>query len=192
MLLKEEELRKEAVKISAYLMAISARTAPKSKGEDDIEIVYVDGEEKDRIAEEMIKCGKEKNIYGFIRDGESLRKSEAVLLIGVFGGKPVKLNCGACGMKCDELERAEKKEGKDYRGPNCAFKLIDLGIAIGSAVKLASVINVDNRVMYRIGTIARKLGYAKSDVVMGIPLSCTGKNPFFDRKDEQNKQDKSR
>ncbi len=185
MILREEELRREAVKLSAYLMSVSARTAPKSKGEDDIEIVYVDGEEKDRIAEEMIKIGKEKNISGFVRDGESLKKSEAILLIGVFGTKPVKLNCGACGMSCDELEKTEKVEGKDFRGPNCAFKLIDLGIAIGSAVKLASVINVDNRIMYRIGTVARKLGYAKSDVVMGIPLACTGKNPFFDRKEPE-------
>jgi len=189
-LMKEEDLRKEAVKISAYLMSISARTAPKSKGEDDIEIVYVDGEEKDRIAEEMIRVGREKNIPGFVRDGEGLKKSEAVLLIGVFGTKPIKLNCGACGMSCDELEKAEKIEGKDYRGPNCAFKLIDLGIAIGSAVKLASIINVDNRIMYRIGTIARKLGYAKADVVMGIPLACTGKNPFFDREEQKKKEKK--
>ncbi len=186
--MREEDLRREAVKLSAYLMAISARTAPKSKGEDDIEIVYVDGEEKDRIAEEMIKIGKEKDIQGFVRDGESLKKSEGILLVGVFGTKPIKLNCGACGMSCDELEKAEKIEGKDYRGPNCAFKLIDLGIAIGSAVKLASVINVDNRIMYRIGTIARKLGYAKADVVMGIPLACTGKNPFFDRKVQTKKE----
>ncbi|RUM33553.1 MAG: hypothetical protein DSY33_04190 [Archaeoglobus sp.] len=182
MLLKEEELRREAVKLSAYLMAISARTAPKAKGEDDIEIVYIDGDEKNRISEEMIKIGKEKGIYGFVRDGESLKLSEAILLIGVFGCKPVKLNCGACGMSCEDLEKAEKVEGKDYRGPNCAFKLIDLGIAVGSAVKFASIVNVDNRIMYRIGTVARKLGYAKADVVLGIPLSCTGKNPFFDRK----------
>ncbi len=188
MILREEEFRKEAIKLSAYLMSISARTAPKSKGEDDVEIVYVDGEEKEKLAEEMIRIGKEKDIYGFVRDGESLRKSEAVLLIGV-SGKPVNLNCGACGMSCEELEK-ERKEGKDYFGPNCAFKLIDLGIAIGSAVKLASIINVDNRIMYRIGTIARKLGYAKSDVVMGIPLASLGKNPFFDR--EQKKEQKKK
>ncbi len=187
MLLREEEFRREAVKISAYLMAISARTAPKSKGEDDIEIVYIDGEEKEKLANEMIKIGKERNIHGFIRDGECVKKSEAVLILGVYGCKPIKLNCGACGMSCEELERAEKIEGKDFRGPNCAFKLIDLGIAIGSAVKLASIINVDNRIMYRIGTVARKLGYAKSDVVMGIPLASTGKNPFFDRMEQKKK-----
>ncbi|MGE5577770.1 MAG: DUF2148 domain-containing protein, partial [Syntrophothermus sp.] len=59
--------------------------------------------------------------------------------------------------------------------------LIDLGIAAGSAVKTASLLNVDNRVMYRIGVLARKLGLIDADVVLGIPLSATGKSPYFDR-----------
>jgi len=37
------------------------------------------------------------------------------------------------------------------------FKLLDLGIAIGSAVRTASLLNVDNRIMFRAGTAARKL-----------------------------------
>ncbi len=186
MILREEALRNEAVKTAAYLMSISARTAPKSKGEDDIEIVYVDGEDKERIADEMIAFGKKSGIKGFIRDGESVKEASALLLLGVVGEKPLKLNCGACGYaSCDEFASAGRRQGKDFAGPNCAFKLLDLGIAIGSAVKLASVINVDNRVMYRIGTMARKLGVIKSDVAMGIPLSCTGKNPFFDREDKR-------
>ena len=42
-------------------------------------------------------------------------------------------------------------------GPTCIFKALDLGIALGSAVKTASLLNVDNRIMYRIGTAARRL-----------------------------------
>jgi uncharacterized ferredoxin-like protein len=186
MIVREEEFRDEAVKLAAYLMSVSARTAPKSKGEDDIEIIYVDGEDKEKIADEMIEFGKKSGIRGFVRDGESVKKSSAVLLLGVNGGKPLKLNCGACGYaSCDEFVAVERKKGKDFVGPNCMFKLLDLGIAIGSAVKLASIINVDNRIMYRIGTIAKKLGVAKSDVVMGIPLASLGKNPFFDREEKK-------
>ena len=58
---------------------------------------------------------------------------------------------------------------------------MDLGIAVGSAVKTASMLNVDNRIMYRIGVVARKMKLIEGDVVLGIPLSATGKNIFFDR-----------
>ncbi len=181
MIRREEELRSDAVKISAMLMAISARTAPKSKGIDDLEIVYVDGGDKDRIADKMIELAKEKG-EGWKRDGESLKKAEGILIIGVKGDKSLGLNCSACGFKdCKEFEKAKRVRG-DYDGPNCIFKVLDLGIALGSAVKLASVINVDNRIIYRIGVVAKMLGLTNSSVALGIPLSCTGKNPFFDRK----------
>ncbi|HEM61508.1 MAG TPA: hypothetical protein ENO24_04395, partial [Chloroflexi bacterium] len=58
---------------------------------------------------------------------------------------------------------------------------LDLGIAIGSAVKTAALLNVDNRVMYRIGPVAREMGLIDADVVIGIPLSATGKSIYFDR-----------
>jgi len=60
--------------------------------------------------------------------------------------------------------------------------LLDLGIAIGSAVKVASDLNVDNRVMFTIGVAALALGLMDADVVIGIPLSATGKNIYFDRR----------
>ena len=49
-------------------------------------------------------------------------------------------------------------------------------------MKTASLLNVDNRIMYRIGVLARKMGFTQDDVVMGIPLSAQGKNIYFDRK----------
>ena len=65
---------------------------------------------------------------------------------------------------------------------NFKAKLIDLGIALGSAVKVASELNVDNRIMYSIGRAAMKMGLLKADEIQGIPLSVKGKNIFFDRK----------
>ena len=61
------------------------------------------------------------------------------------------------------------------------FKLIDLGIALGSAVKTASEMNVDNRIMLSVGMAAQELGILNAEVVLGVPLSITGKNIFFDR-----------
>jgi len=61
------------------------------------------------------------------------------------------------------------------------FKLIDLGIALGSAVKIASEMNVDNRIMLSVGMAAQELKILDAEVVLGIPLSIKGKNIFFDR-----------
>ncbi|HDI12470.1 MAG TPA: hypothetical protein ENF63_02630, partial [Candidatus Bathyarchaeota archaeon] len=75
------------------------------------------------------------------------------------------------------------KLGQDFFGPNCIFKLLDLGIALGSAVKTASMLNIDNRIMYRVGVAAKRLGMLpEASVIMGIPLSAKGKSIYFDRK----------
>ena len=69
-----------------------------------------------------------------------------------------------------------------FEGPTCLFKALDLGIALGSAVKTASILNVDNRIMYRVSTAAKRLNYMpEASTIMGIPLSVRGKNIYFDR-----------
>ncbi len=181
MFLDEEHFKAEAVRMAAYLMAETARTAPKSKGEDDVAVVYVDGEDLEKIALEMEVMATETGDRDFVRDAESLRKSQALLLLGVNGSKSIGVSCGACGFEsCSEFKKASRREVK-FVGPNCMFKLLDLGIALGSAAKLSAVLGVDTRIMYRIGVAARRLGYINSDVVMAIPIAATGKSPFFDR-----------
>jgi uncharacterized ferredoxin-like protein len=167
----------------AKLMMISARTAPKSGGRDDLETLLVYGEEKDEIANEMEKIGLERNSKGFARDSKNVKDSVAIVLIGVEGGKSFGLDCAGCGFEtCAAFEKSTKSTGLDFAGPNCIFKLLDLGIALGSAVKSAMDHNVDNRIMYRIGTVAKRLKMMnKSSVVMGIPISAKGKSIYFDR-----------
>jgi uncharacterized ferredoxin-like protein len=174
----------EAILEVAKLMQASARTAPKTLGVDDILTMIVYGEEKDAIAEKMNEIAEERKIDGFKRDAKNVKDSEAVVLVGIRGSKSVGLNCGACGYKsCQEFEKARRKKGQDFVGPTCLFKALDLGIALGSAVKIASLLNIDNRIMYRIGTAALKLNFMpEATVVMGIPLSAKGKNIYFDRK----------
>lgn len=58
---------------------------------------------------------------------------------------------------------------------------IDLGIAVSSAVSVAAMDKVDNRVMFSIGKAAAEMGYAENVLWLGIPLSVSGKNIFFDR-----------
>jgi uncharacterized ferredoxin-like protein len=69
----------------------------------------------------------------------------------------------------------------EFRGPQCAYRLLDMGIALGSAAKTAGLLNADNRIMYRAGVVAREMGLVDADYVMGIPISATGKSIFFDR-----------
>jgi uncharacterized ferredoxin-like protein len=179
----DREAETEAILTAARLMLISARTAPKTSGKDDIHTRMISGKEKTKIAEKMEAITEERKIPGFKRDAQNVRDSQAVLLIGVAGNKSLGLNCGACGYDtCEEFERAKRKLGKDFLGPNCLFKLLDLGIALGSTVKTASMLNVDNRIMYRVGTVAMMLKLLpEATVIMGIPLSAKGKSIYFDR-----------
>ncbi|MDH5437553.1 MAG: DUF2148 domain-containing protein [Candidatus Bathyarchaeota archaeon] len=183
-IINSEEGEREGIMQVSRLMLVSARTAPKSGGVDDILTALVSGKEKESLAKEMEKIGEERSISGFERDAGNTRNSEAVVLIGVRGTKKYGLNCGACGyVDCDEFEKAEKKTGQDFTGSTCVFKALDLGIAVGSAVKTASILNVDNRIMYRIGAAARRLNMmSEASVIMGIPVSAKGKNIYFDRK----------
>ena len=50
-----------------------------------------------------------------------------------------------------------KNFGEDFFGLTCLFKALNLGIALGSAVRTASILNVHNRIMYCVGTAALKL-----------------------------------
>jgi uncharacterized ferredoxin-like protein len=181
-----EEGEREGLLEAAKMMLLSARTAPKSAGIDDILATMAYGKEKEDIAAEMgVIAQQRQNISsGFKRDSQNLRDSEAVLLIGVKGTKKSGLDCGGCGYPtCAEFERARKKLGQDFEGPNCIFKLLDLGIALGSAAKTASTLNVDNRIMYRVGTAAKRLNLLpEASIIMGIPISAKGKSIYFDRK----------
>lgn len=171
---------KDTVKMVGDLMAVAARTAPKAVGEDYIEISVLSDSERVALGKDMIQIAKERGIQGFERDGKNVLDSDVVVLVGLLPHKGVGLNCGACGYAtCNEFN-SRSFEG-DFKGPNCVIRALDLGIALGSSAKLASELNVDNRIMYRIGVSARRLGLAKGNVVHGIPLSATGKNIFFDR-----------
>jgi uncharacterized ferredoxin-like protein len=174
---------KQGILNAARLMLVSARTAPKSAGVDDLILAVVYGREKDKIAIEMDKIGEERNLKGFKRDSKNLRDSEAALLVGAKGPKSLGLNCGACGYStCREFNKTKKKQGLDFTGPTCLFKALDVGIALCSAAKTANLLNVDNRIMYRIGAAAMRLKILpRAHMIMGIPISARGKNIYFDR-----------
>ncbi len=171
---------KEGIDALARQILTSARTAPKSGGRDDIVTAVAEKQDIPRIVDEMRNIAKRGQRYSFFeRDSKSLENSDAVLIVGVKGTN-MGLNCGACGMSCAEQAAAEKKT-QDYTGPNCAFKLLDLGIALGSAAKATANLSVDARIMFSAGLAAKRLGLIDADVALAIPLSISGKSPYFDR-----------
>jgi uncharacterized ferredoxin-like protein len=169
------------LKTVAGMMALAARTAPKAKGEDFIEIRILSGPDLTSLADKMLTYGRESGRPNFDRDGENVRASDAVLLLSLKDPLALGLDCGACGFDtCAEME-ANLKDGPEFSGPVCSWRLIDLGIALGSAVKTASLFNADNRIMYRIGVVALRAGMIEGEVAIGVPISATGKSIYFDR-----------
>jgi uncharacterized ferredoxin-like protein len=178
---------KEVADMVVNLMAASARTAPKAGGKDFLEIVVITEENKlGKIADTMKDYApKSTNEAYWLRDASNIENSQALLLVGL--NKPVTAgyDCGGCGYpSCADFAKNRQMREKEmgYTGPHCTMRMMDIGVALSSAAKTASMLNVDNRVQQRVGAAARSLGYIKSEVVMGIPVSITGKSIYFDRK----------
>jgi len=176
-----------AVTAVAGLMAIAARTAPKAKGQDEILITLLSSAQKEKLSRAMADFGKDNDLGFFVRDAGNIAACDLCIIIGVRGKVPVGINCGACGYdSCAAFTRASrtgKKKSTPFPGPNCAVRMADLGIAVGSAAKTAQIHNVDNRIMYSAGSIAIALGFMGKEctVAYALPLSVSGKNIFFDR-----------
>ena len=169
------ELEKAAALQVAALMATTARTAPKTRGIDNIKTAAIDDEPtRQKLNAKMREIAAKEGRPSFARDAGNIENSPVVVVIGV-ESNPAGLNCGFCGKPtCEALE--------DAKGI-CAFNSIDLGIATALAAEVAGRLHVDNRVMYSIGRASLELGLLGPNVkqALGIPLSVTGKNPFFDR-----------
>lgn len=170
-----EKLEREQVLTVAAKMCAAARTAPKAKGVDCISTVFLTGEDRYALADEIERIGKESGMGYFIRDAESIRNAGGIVLIGAKTGARIVAPCGLCGFTdCQGMVQA---------GGRCALAITDLGIAVGSAVAVAADERVDNRVFFTAGVAAVNLGLMDEKVTIsyGIPLSVAAKNIFFDR-----------
>ena len=188
-ILTSKQAEPEAILAAAKLIMAAVTTAPKTRGVSTITSALVQGEDQERLAKAMESHGGKKDFNGdiFRRDAQNVRQSHAVLLIGVEGTLPKKpekpFNCGTCGYPtCAEFIRAKKgKRGEDFPGPLCVFQILDLGIALGVAAKMAAELHIDNRLMYTAGAGAMEMGVLRADMIVGLPLSINEKNIFFDR-----------
>jgi len=162
---------------AAKEMALVARTAPKGRGRDQLHIVILTDDDKDALAQQMNWIGEEEDIDFFVRDARNLRSAPVILLLGTECSPLEVRHCGFCGL-------ADCQENRESGTAHCAFSVSDLGTAVGSAAAYAARRHIDNRIMFTAGKAALELGCFPEpvQVAYGIPLSATGKNPFFDRK----------
>jgi uncharacterized ferredoxin-like protein len=176
MIISSKESEKMAVYATAEAMCLAARTAPKARGLDFIDTAIVTDDDVAKLAEEMERLGEAQDKPSFIRDAANVRACEVVVLIGTSESKRG-LNdaCRLCHF--DDCAHCTQADGV------CVYDPMDLGIAIGSAVSVAGDARADNRIMFSAGMAAKSLGYLGEGVtmIMGIPLSVTGKSIFFDR-----------
>jgi uncharacterized ferredoxin-like protein len=171
----------ESLEMLAKIVLTAARTAPKGKGIDDIVTFLPSSEEKFELASRMEELSEIKDLKFLIRDAQNVRDADSIVLIGLKTSGVSNLDCGACGFEtCREMLENGKVQ-KEFKGPQCTIKYLDLGIAVGSAAAKAKDLCIDNRVLYSAGAAACYFKMIDADIAMGLPLSVKGKNIFFDR-----------
>ena len=180
-LVHEQEIREDVVFDVAKKMMAAARTAPKAKGIDNIVIALIKEDEIKEVSEKLKEMVRRDNLPDFfLRDAVNILSAKAMVILGT---KIVPAGLDPCGM-CGFPNCAEKNKHTNHP---CIFNTGDLGIAIGSAASVAMDNRVDNRIMYTVGQALLELNIFDEEVkiIYGIPLSVSGKNPFFDRKMEE-------
>lgn len=173
MIENERNCRHEQVLLVARQMMIAARTAPKGKGIDIIEVALVTDDDLLLLAKTMEQIAEETNMKFFQRDAYNIQQADCVIIIGT-REHPQGLNCGHCGFPTCASRTL---------GVPCTINSVDVGIAIGSACAMAADMRVDTRVMFSAGLAAQRLNLLNDCTsVFAIPVSASSKNPFFDRK----------
>ena len=174
MLTNERDTRTERLLHVANEMMTAARTAPKGKGFDIIEVALLSGETIKQLSEAMVEYSEKTGLKFVLRDSANILQAEAIVLIGT-KQQIHNLNCGYCGFETC----AEKIKFPEIP---CSINSVDVGIAIGSACSVAADRRVDSRVMFSVGRVAQEMGLMPGcSNIYGIPISYTSKNPFFDR-----------
>ena len=96
MIQNERDIRHEHVLDVARQMMTAARTAPKGKGVDIIEVALVTGDDVKVLSDKMVAMVEEHGMKFFLRDADNILSAEGIVLIGTHE-QAQGLNCGHCG-----------------------------------------------------------------------------------------------
>lgn len=97
MIQNEREIRHEYVLQAVRQMMTAARTAPKGKGIDIIEVAMVTDEDIKRLSEELVIMSGETGLKFFLRDADNILQAEAIMIAGT-RQQVQGLNCAHCGF----------------------------------------------------------------------------------------------
>ena len=176
MIINERDLRHQSVVEAAHRMMTAARTAPKAKGVDIIEIALVEArEDLEKLAEAMRRRSEETGFKFLLRDADNILQGEAVILIGT-RRHTQGLNCGYSACVQNPAQNP------------CALNSIDVGIAIGSAWSVAADLRIDTRVLFSAGWASEMLPWLPGcSQTIAIAISASSKSLYFDRKPKEQK-----
>jgi len=198
---KREQNRVENTLLAAKLMLNSAFTAPFTGGTPTIEAELVHGEDElEEIAREMERLASLKrgeiweNIFKY--EAVMVRESDAVIFLGSYRAaqSPLDAECGLCGgvntcahvyerrrHKFGVIDMTDRKSGTLINGPLCTNRVMDLGYAAGSALRMAVNLHIDSKCFMSTGLAGMNLDYCKNSFfVVGIPVAAFHKNPYVD------------
>ena len=177
MLYNSEDMETRAALNAAAEICAAARTAPKACGVDRMHTLTLTDADKDAVADEMERLGREHGAGFFLRDASNVRAAKVLVLMGIEEGTRG-LN-GLCGY-CHFADCGACASGNGV----CVYDPMDVGIALGSAAAKAADLRMDNRILFTAGRAALSLGLMPEGVrlIYGLPLAVAGKSPFFDRK----------
>ena len=96
-MINAKEIIEEQVISLAKKISLSAITAPKARGVDNLEIRIAYGKELEQISEKLKELNQKTGQEFLLRDSNNVLQSQAVILIGS-KVKVLGLDCGYCGF----------------------------------------------------------------------------------------------
>ena len=177
MFFHSEEMELRAALDAAARVCAAARTAPKARGIDSIRTAVLTDADKDSVADARERFGAELGADFFLRDAGTVRAAKVLVLIGI---EESQRGLGEICGYCHHSNCAACRENNGV----CVYDPVDVGIALGSAAATAADLRMDSRILFSAGRAALEMGIMGENVrqIFGLPLSVTGKSPFFDRK----------
>ena len=177
MMYSSHDMELRAAMSAAERVCAAARTAPKACGIDHLVTLTLTDADKDAVAAKMEQLSDQYGAGFLMRDAGNVRAAQVLVL---FGMKESVRGLGEICGYCHKKNCAECAEGSAV----CVYDPMDLGIALGSAAAAAADCRVDSRILFSAGRAAMEMGIMGEGVSMvcGLPISISGKSPFFDRK----------
>jgi len=169
--------KKKVTEIVLDLMTISADTSPKSSG-NYLETITLDEAEKEMLAEELYQLSDEFQEEAYSEEGDRVNSADELMILGLKDHPSLGVDCSACGfVDCDEFSKADQTENI-FQGPNCSFRLVDLGMSIGYALNTADTHNLDYKVSIKGGQAAKNMGLSDSRFCLALLMNAVSDRSY--------------